>query len=270
MDKLGFTFYPKDWWTSETFFEFTPEQRYIYLECLFIMYSNDGYMKTQKTQLENRLRTQISDEVWNIITEKFIQDDNGYTHASVNKRLRKTIANRENGQKGGRPPKTQITQIENPKKPTLESESESESEKEIEIKEKQKKKKEPSAPVDIYKNIEKHPMQLQMEFRDLNDKIKKLYPGVLNIKNQMSIDQYAELRKDYSMKDIETKLIVIQNRENVQKKNSFVHLTLSTWLRTYPPPKQTTSTQKLNEDGEPIDIVKKYELRNQQLRDANR
>lgn len=130
MDKLGFTFYPKDWWTSETFFEFTPEQRYIYLECLFVMYSNDGYMKTQKTQLENRLRTQISDEVWEIITEKFIRDDNGFTHASVNKRLRKTIANRENGQKGGRPKKdiekTQITQNENPKKPTLERERERE------------------------------------------------------------------------------------------------------------------------------------------------
>lgn len=91
-------------------------------------------MKTQKTQLENRLRTQISDEVWNIITEKFIQDDNGYTHASVNKRLRKVIANRENGQKGGRPPKTQITQIENPKKPTLEREREREGESEIQSK----------------------------------------------------------------------------------------------------------------------------------------
>lgn len=134
MDKLGFTFYPKDWWTSETFFELTPEQRYIYLECLFVMYANDGYMKTQKTQLENRLRTQISDDVWNIITEKFIQDDNGFTHSSVNKRLRKTIANRENGMKGGRPPKTQITQIENPKKPTLEREREREEEREIESK----------------------------------------------------------------------------------------------------------------------------------------
>ena len=31
-----------------------------------------------------------------------------------------------------------------------------------------------------------------------------------------------------------------------------------------------TSSQKLNENGEPIDIVKKYELRNKQLADANR
>ena len=51
--KLGFTFYPKDWWTSESYFELNPIQRYYYLECLFIMYSNNGYMKTQKTQFEN-------------------------------------------------------------------------------------------------------------------------------------------------------------------------------------------------------------------------
>ena len=86
----------------------------------------------------------------------------------------------------------------------------------------------------------------------------------------MSIDQYVEIRKDYSMKDIETKLIVIQNRENVQKKNSFVHLTILTFLRTYPPPKQTNLSQKLNENGEPLDQVEKFKLRAQQLADANR
>jgi hypothetical protein len=133
MDKLGFTFYPKDWWTSETFFDLTPIQRYFYLESLFVMYLNEGKMKTQKTQLENRLRTQISNEDWESIISNFIIEDGFYTHPSVNKRLRKTLANRENGVKGGRPPKTQITQLENPKKPTLEREREREGEREIEI-----------------------------------------------------------------------------------------------------------------------------------------
>jgi len=128
-DKLGFTFYPKDWWTSDTFFEFNPEERYIYLECLFIMYQNEGYLKTQKTQLENRIRTQISDEVFYKITSKFVNTEFGFTHESVNKRLRKTIANRENGKKGGRPKETQKTQKNNPKKPTLEREREREREK---------------------------------------------------------------------------------------------------------------------------------------------
>jgi hypothetical protein len=128
MDKLGFTFYPKDWWTSETFFDLTPIQRYFYLESLFVMYLNEGKMKTQKTQLENRLRTQISNEDWESIISNFSIEDGFYTHPSVNKRLRKTLANRENGVKGGRPPKTQITQLENPKKPTLERERERERE----------------------------------------------------------------------------------------------------------------------------------------------
>jgi hypothetical protein len=150
MDKLGFTFYPKDWWTSETFFELNPIQRYFYLESLFVMYLNNGQMKTQKTQLENRLRTQISDEDWATITERFMFIDGFYTHESVNKRLRKTLANRENGVKGGRPPKTQITQLENPKKPTLEREreieSEIESKNEIETKESIGETSSPSPP----------------------------------------------------------------------------------------------------------------------------
>lgn len=110
MGDLGFTFYPKDWWASDSFFDLTPIQRYYYLECLFLMYLDNGFIKTQKTQLEKRLQTQILDEDWNIITQKFETIDGKYTHVSVNKRLRKTLANRENGKKGGRPHK-------NPKNP---------------------------------------------------------------------------------------------------------------------------------------------------------
>jgi uncharacterized phage protein (TIGR02220 family) len=109
-DKLGFTFYPKDWWASDSFYDFTPHQRYIYLECIFLMYSNDGYMKTQKTQFENRVRINISDNDWEIVTQKFVIEGGLFTHISVNKRMRKTISNRINGAKGGRPKK-------NPKNP---------------------------------------------------------------------------------------------------------------------------------------------------------
>jgi len=119
-DKLGFTFYPKDWWTSDTFFDLTPVQRYIYLECLFIMYSNDGYIKTQKTQFENRIRISVSDNDWKTVVSKFIIENDMYTHHSVNKRLRKTIANRLNGQKGGRP-KSDSKEPKEPKEPKKET-----------------------------------------------------------------------------------------------------------------------------------------------------
>lgn len=131
-DKLGFTFYPKDWWTSDSYFELTPIQRYYYLECLFIMYSNDGIMKTQKTQFENRTRTQVLQNDWDCVVSRFELIDGNYTHISVNKRLRKAVSNRENGKKGGRPKK----ETEKPKKPNFETqknpplESERESEEE--------------------------------------------------------------------------------------------------------------------------------------------
>ena len=32
MSKLGFTFYPKDWWTSDTYFDLDIVERYYYLE----------------------------------------------------------------------------------------------------------------------------------------------------------------------------------------------------------------------------------------------
>ena len=133
-DKLGFTFYPKDWWTSESYFELTPIQRYYYLECLFIMYSNDGFMKTQKTQFENRIRTQVLQSDWDLVIDKFILDDGQFTHPSVNKRLRKAVANRENGKKGGRPPKPKKPNLKTQNNPPLESESESEIKTEIENK----------------------------------------------------------------------------------------------------------------------------------------
>ncbi len=128
MSQLGFTFYPKDWWFSDTFFEFSPTQRYIYLECLFLMYSNGGTMKTNKSHFENRIRMKVDDGDWNQVVEKFEISENEYTHISVNSRLRKQKANRENGKKGGRPPKD-----EKPKKPNLETQKNPPLEREREI-----------------------------------------------------------------------------------------------------------------------------------------
>jgi len=114
MDKLGFTWYPQDWWTSDTFFELTPIERYVYFECLSLMYRNGGHMKTQKTQFENRIKITVSDETWEKITQRFLKTDQGYTSATINKRLRKAEISRQNGRKGGRPKKE--NNPENPEK----------------------------------------------------------------------------------------------------------------------------------------------------------
>lgn len=151
-DKLGFTFYPKDWWTSDTFFELDFTERYIFLECMFIMYQNDGVMKTQKTQFENRNRIKITDEQWENVTSKFLLVDGLFTLLSVNKRLRKAVTNRENGKSGGRPKK--------PKEPTSETqnnppyESERESEEEIESKGEEKHSPSPIYSIKEFEKVE--------------------------------------------------------------------------------------------------------------------
>jgi hypothetical protein len=122
MDKLGFTWYPQDWWTSDTFFELDPTERYIYFECLSLMYRNGGYMKTQKTQFEERIKITVSDETWDKITQRFLKTDHGYTSLTINKRLKKAEISRQNGRKGGRPKKE--NNPENPEENLKEKEKE--------------------------------------------------------------------------------------------------------------------------------------------------
>lgn len=119
MSNLGFTFYPKDWWTSDTFYELEPFERYIYLECIFLMYVNDGMILNNKSIVERRLSCQIQDKIWGAVTSKMIETKEGnLTHVSVNSRLKKAKANRENGKNGGRP-KASFSTEKNPKNPTI-------------------------------------------------------------------------------------------------------------------------------------------------------
>lgn len=103
MAQLGFTFYPKDWWTSDSFYTLNPFERYIYLELLFMMYDNSGYILNEKIKVERRLSTTIREDVWLKITDLMVKEGDQITCDSVNKRLKKATANRENGKKGGAP-----------------------------------------------------------------------------------------------------------------------------------------------------------------------
>lgn len=136
-DKLGFTFYPKDWWTSDTFFELTGWQRYLYLECLFIMYTNDGYLTTEKKQLERRIREVVLEVDWEVVLRLFSKTDLGYTCEAVLKRLKKSNSSKQNGSKGGAPKGNQNAKKQPNKttqnNPPLEREREIEEEREINI-----------------------------------------------------------------------------------------------------------------------------------------
>jgi len=176
--KLGFTFYPKDWWTSDTFFDLEAEERYLYLECLFLMYQNDGYLDISREKIAARMRMEISENMWKKITNYFeIDDELGFTHSSVNKRLRKASASRENGKKGGRPKK--------PRKPSekpeenLPLESEREEEREEESK--------PSANDESFDwdnlliliNRETHRLGTKREFKVINNSVKAKFKARL-------------------------------------------------------------------------------------------
>jgi len=168
-DKLGYTFYAKDWWSSDTFFDLEFKERYIYLECLSLMYNGKGYMNQTKQQLEKRLRMSISDEEFEIVFSRFVKDANGYTSPTVNKRLTRAVASQKNGSKGGRPTKEKPleTKIEtgnptkelplennlenlenNLEKPTLLKEK-----KRIEIKDNDEVKNETTSTSDLIKNL---------------------------------------------------------------------------------------------------------------------
>ena len=172
--KLGFTFYQKDWWSSDSFYELTPLQRYIYLECIFLMYNGDGYMKTQKTHFENRIRFFVSDEDWQIVTAKFIIEGEMFTHISVNSRMRKTLANRENGKAGGRP-------LKNPKNPT------------------EKPKKNP-------------PYKRERESKEKENKKEYTYREIAHL--SLSIEDYQKLNINYDKDVIDGVLDAIENYKN--------------------------------------------------------
>jgi hypothetical protein len=125
---LGFTFYPKDWWASDSFYILNPFERYLYLELLFMMYANDGLVTNDRVMIEARLRTAIREDSWEKVTGLLIKEGDQLTHKSVNKRLAKRLANRENGKKGGRPPKPKKPNLETQKNPRLEREREIERE----------------------------------------------------------------------------------------------------------------------------------------------
>lgn len=119
---LGFTFYPKDWWASDSFYILNPFERYLYLELLFMMYANDGFVTNDRVMIEARLRTVIREDSWEKVIGLLTQEENQLTHKSVNKRLSKTLANRQNGQKGGRPKKPKKPNSETQKNPPYEIE----------------------------------------------------------------------------------------------------------------------------------------------------
>ena len=110
--KLGYTFYPKDWQTSDAVFELNLSERGFYRELIDSAMLNDNNTEI-KIDVWSR-KYNVSIEELETIINKLINlklvvlKSNYFFIPSCEKRIEKINKNRDNGQKGGRP----ITQIE--------------------------------------------------------------------------------------------------------------------------------------------------------------
>lgn len=140
MTQLGYTWYPQDWWTSETFKRLKkfPLVRYAIRELFDLMYKEGAPVKMNKEFLEDDFNIELSDLEYEKLLEFInIKEDGKWWIESIRRRITKAESARENGKNGGRPKgskkaenneieKTQkpseITQDKNPNNPPLEIE----------------------------------------------------------------------------------------------------------------------------------------------------
>src|SRR5687768_4598868 len=120
MEKISMPWYPKDWWTSDTFFELTNSQRYLYLELLFMMYmSADSTVKNDRAFISRKLSTEFTMEDWNAVTDRLTLEGDFMTSESVKRRRRPDEARAQNGKLGGRPGKDEKPKNKPSPKPGL-------------------------------------------------------------------------------------------------------------------------------------------------------
>jgi uncharacterized protein YdaU (DUF1376 family) len=143
MDKLGYTFYPKDYISDPDVMMMTPAERGVYRDLIDLAYMHDNQIKYNLFQL-SRYCNCSEKEVQDVLSLKGEKVGEFWTIPSCNKRILKAKVNRENGGKGGRPPKPKDNPNNNPnnnpnqtqteRQRERERESESEREREVENK----------------------------------------------------------------------------------------------------------------------------------------
>lgn len=229
MSQLGFTFYPKDWWTSDSFFTLNPFERYIYLELLFMMYVNDGFVANNKVNVERRLFTTIKEDVWLKITDLLVKEGDQLTHRSVNARLRKTLANRENGKKGGAPIGNSNAEKQ-PKQPNISTHETTQnnppSEKNrIEVNRKEKKGKE-------IKEIKENslPPAPHPDYLKFQDWIKANAPRVAKMEKPITEKEFMKLKDEFGHQVMMDYLTRMENYKPLLKNSTSANLTLRKWI----------------------------------------
>ena len=130
MERLGYTFYPKDFISDPDVMMMTSAQRGIYRDLIDLAYMNNNKIKYNLVQLSkycNATETEISE----VLSIKGIKVGDFWTIPSCDKRIAKAQVNRENGSKGGRPKKPKQNPTNNPTKTQTERQREREKESEL-------------------------------------------------------------------------------------------------------------------------------------------
>ena len=104
MDKLGYTFYPKDYISDPDVMMMTPAERGVYRDLIDLAYMHDNQIKYNLFQL-SRYCNCSEKEVQDVLNLKGKKVGDFWTIPSCDKRIAKAKVNRQNGGKGGRPPK---------------------------------------------------------------------------------------------------------------------------------------------------------------------
>jgi uncharacterized phage protein (TIGR02220 family) len=212
MDKLGYTFYPKDFISDPDVMMMTPSQRGVYRDLIDLAYMNDNKIKYNLIQLSKYCNA-TEEEINEVLSLKGEKIDNFWTIPSCNKRIAKSKVNRANGSKGGRPKKTK----ENP----IETQNETQTKPNLKGKEKEKE--------NIKENKEEQtPPTPKGEFFNFDvylDKINELFGKnlrVVNKKAKQSIN--ARLKEGYTKSNIWNAMINCKN-DSWHKENNYQYCT---------------------------------------------
>lgn len=204
MSKLGYTFYPKDWQTSDAVFDLTLSERGAYRELIDTYMLNNGNVDIN-INVWVRKWNSSTDEINSILNrlkelKLIIIESNKLIINSCDNRLLMVNKNRENGKKGGRPKTQTETQTQTQTKPNSIG------------KEKEKEKdKEKVIPIDEQKLISQFNLIFGKKSKVLGTKAKK--------------QLQARLKEGYTKEDI---LLAMHNASKDQHHidSNFKYITL--------------------------------------------
>jgi hypothetical protein len=210
MDKLGYTFYPKDFISDPDVMMMSPSERGIYRDLIDLAYMSDNCIKYNLMQLSKYCNAKV-EEIETILQLKGLKVGDYWTIPSCDKRIAKSKINKVNGGKGGRPKKPKENPTNNPTNNPNETQTERQRERE-------KKDKEEK----IYKN-------------KITIWLDKNCPTVQKMKEPITYEQAEKLLNDFPT-DKEKEILAdtflaMENHSQLLKKYKSANLTVRNWVK---------------------------------------